>query len=493
MGWTWFLLHYRVMLFNSHIFIFLFLPVVVFGYFLLGKHKHEYGKRWLILASLFFYGYWNIHYIPLILISVFVNYLLGQAINNSSHHKKRWLILGCIFNLGLLGFFKYADFFIENLNLLTDSNVGALHIILPLAISFFTFQQISYLADKYYGQVKERDPESYVLYVLFFPQLIAGPIVHHSEMMPQFSDPHRYSLNWNNIARGMYVFVIGLGKKVIVADTFANWVHQGFDVATSLNFTEAWLVSIGYSLQLYFDFSGYTDMAIGAALMFNIVLPLNFNSPYKALDIQDFWRRWHMTLSRFLRDYLYIPLGGNQSGPLLTYRNLFLTFLLGGLWHGAAWTFVFWGVLHGLGTMVHRLWKQAGMNMPKPLAWVVTFSFVNLAFVFFRAESWADAMKVVKGMAGLSGFALPHTFKGVIPQAEDWGITFGHMLYQIKGDWITVLWVITFLLVSTTFKNSNQMSAQFKTVPQTFVYTICIAIVALLMLNRMSAFLYFQF
>jgi len=253
-----------------------------------------------------------------------------------------FLTFGVISNLALLGYFKYTDFFLENFNLAFDGSVPLLHLALPLAISFFTFQQIAYLVDSYRCETAEYAFLNYALFVTFFPQLIAGPIVHHAEMMPQFASKWNLVKNYKNIATGLFIFSIGLFKKVVIADTFAQWATAGFDQAEYLNLIEAWATSLSYTFQLYFDFSGYTDMAIGAALLFNIKLPINFNSPYKALDIQDFWRRWHITLSRFLRDYIYIPLGGNVKGPFRIYNIILATFILGGIWHGAGWTFVFW-------------------------------------------------------------------------------------------------------------------------------------------------------
>ena len=312
--------------------------------------------------------------------------------------KKTILTIGIISNLTLLGYFKYSDFFIQNINTAFSTNVALLNLALPLAISFFTFQQIAYLVDSYRAETKEYDFINYAVFVTFFPQLIAGPIVHHKEMMPQFANNINSKIHYKNISRGLYIFSIGLFKKVIIADTFAVFATAGFDVASTLSFYEAWAASLSYTFQLYFDFSGYTDMAIGLALLFNIVLPVNFNSPYKAQNIQDFWRRWHMTLSRFLRDYIYIPLGGNRKGNLITYQNLMATFIIGGLWHGAAWTFVFWGFLHGFAISVHRLWTSLGLRLWSWLAWFITFNFINVTWVFFRAENWEDVNKVLKGM-----------------------------------------------------------------------------------------------
>ena len=291
------------------------------------------SKGFLVFASLFFYSWWNILYLPIILSSMLFNFIIGNSLNDTKNpkkikfNKKSILSFGIVSNIALLGYFKYSDFFIANFNLATSSHIELLNLALPLAISFFTFQQISYLVDSYRQETKEYDFLSYTLFVTFFPQLIAGPIVHHKEMMPQFANTRNKVKNYKNIAMGLFIFSIGLFKKVVIADTFAVWATAGFDAATTLNLFEAWATSLSYTFQLYFDFSGYTDMAIGAALLFNIKLPINFNSPYKSTNIQDFWRRWHITLSRFLKDYIYIPLGGNRKGEFKTYNNLMGTWL----------------------------------------------------------------------------------------------------------------------------------------------------------------------
>jgi len=377
------------MLFNSYIYIFLFLPAVVVGYFLVNRLSLPYaGKLFLIAASLFFYSWWNIKYLPLIFISVVFNYFTGkwislQASSHSALRRKILLVFGISANLALLGFYKYADFFIANINMISGKQLTLLNIALPLAISFFTFQQIAYLVDSFRGEVKTYGLLNYSIFVTFFPQLIAGPIVHHKEMSGQFESNENRQVNWENVYAGLVIFSMGLFKKVFVADTFALWATAGFDQAASLNFVEAWITSLSFTLQIYFDFSGYTDMAMGSARFFNIRLPENFNSPYKAINIQDFWRRWHMTLSRWLRDYLFIPLGGSRCSELKIYRNLMITFILGGLWHGAGWTFVIWGVMHGAGSAVHRIWRHFGIEIPKLIAWAMTFLFINVTWVFF--------------------------------------------------------------------------------------------------------------
>ncbi len=465
------------MLFNSPVYIFLFLPAVLAFYFLLLRYRMILaGNSWLVLASLFFYGYWNPLYLPLIIGSMLVNYGVGSVLSRSSSGGKRdvskkSVLVGAVsLNLALLGYYKYADFFLENLNAFSGAEFGLLRLALPLAISFFTFQQIAYLVDSYQGQTQEYDFLNYCLFVTFFPQLIAGPIVHHKEMMPQFARLRNKVLNYRNLAVGLFIFILGLFKKVVIADYFAVWATLGFDQSNELSFLGAWTASLSYALQLYFDFSGYTDMAIGSARMFNIELPLNFNSPYKALNIQDFWRRWHMTLSRWLRDYLYIPLGGNRKGPGRTYVNLFLTFLLGGFWHGAGWTFVAWGAMHGGGTAMHKWWSESGLRMPKWLAWLITFNFVNFAWVFFRARSFDDALMVFEGMFGLHGFSLPETFDD-----NSFGLA------------------LAFLLVTVFARNSMELAARFAPTWKLAFATAVMGVWSVLSLSRVSEFLYFQF
>ncbi|SFV53175.1 Probable poly(beta-D-mannuronate) O-acetylase [hydrothermal vent metagenome] len=409
------------------------------------------AKGFLVLSSLFFYSWWNINYLPLILFSMFFNYFIGGRLNSQSNHKRTILTLGIVANLSLLGYFKYYDFFIENFNLLFNSTMPLLHLALPLAISFFTFQQIAYLVDSYRGETKEYNFLNYALFVTFFPQLIAGPIVHHAEMMPQFESNRNSVKNYRHIATGLFIFSIGLFKKVVIADTFAQWANIGFDTAPALNLFEAWATTLSYTFQLYFDFSGYTDMAIGAALLFNIKLPFNFNSPYKALSIQEFWHRWHMTLSRFLRDYIYIPLGGNRAGNFRTYTNIFITFLLGGIWHGAGWTFVLWGAMHGVALILHRIWNLLGYRLPAIIAWVTTFIFINVSWVFFRANDWESAIKVLKGMSGATGIVLPPFIGNHINH-----FTIGDITTHIGDGYKVLLAILIGFIIILLFNNSNK-------------------------------------
>lgn len=472
------------MLFNSYEFIFLFLPITFFGYYyLLSKSLIAEAKGFLVFASLFFYSWWNIVYLPLILSSMFFNYIVGNNLNSHSQkivkNKKALLTVGIILNLLLLGYFKYTDFFITNINLLTSSHIALWHTVLPLGISFFTFTQIAYLVDSYKGESKEYSLLNYGLFVTFFPHLLAGPILHHKEMMPQFDKISNLAKNYNNITIGLFLFSIGLFKKIVIADTFAVWAVNGFDTAVTLNFFEAWVTSLSYTFQLYFDFSGYTDMAIGGALLFNIKLPINFNSPYKATDIQDFWRRWHITLSRFLRDYIYIPLGGNKQGRMQTYNNLMITFIVGGLWHGAGWTFVFWGFLHGLALVIHRIWKNLGFSMNIFFAWFITFNFINISWVFFRAKEWNDAIKVISAM---------FTFE------FSQGFSFIEIVSKMDIPFI-VLFILVGIFLCFFALNSNQIAELFKPNKKYMFLFILIAFIDLLYVGSIQPkeFLYFDF
>ncbi|PLW83742.1 membrane-bound O-acyltransferase family protein [Kineobactrum sediminis] len=497
------------MLFNSSQFIFIFLPVVFFGYFFfVNKRLVLVSKTWLVGASLVFYSWWNPVYLPLILSSMLVNYslgaslgkdrarILGDSASSVGSARKRLLVSGLVFNLGLLGYFKYTDFFIENFNGIFGADIPLQHIALPLAISFFTFQQIAYLVDSYRGETQEYDFLNYALFVTFFPQLIAGPIVHHKEMMPQFASRWHLVKRYRNIAMGLFIFTLGLFKKVVIADTFADWANEGFDESNYLSFFEAWSTSLSYTFQLYFDFSGYTDMAIGAALLFNIRLPINFNSPYKAHDIQDFWRRWHMTLSRFLRDYIYIPLGGNRVGRYRVNINLFITFLLGGLWHGASWMFVIWGAAHGAALVIHRVWQQLGFRMWSVLAWCCTFLFVNTTWIFFRATDMAAATKVLEGLVRIED--ITRTDVGVIPTtALAWGGLLIDRLGFLPDLFIPTLPAFAAILLGFAIigqRNSISYLDETLTIKHMVFAAILFVIAVLTMLGSTSeVFLYFNF
>ncbi|MGC5328440.1 MBOAT family O-acyltransferase [Brevibacillus sp. SYSU BS000544] len=467
------------MLFNSYEFIFLFLPISFIGYFLLNKYRlTKVAIGWLAVCSLFFYSWWNIANLPLMMGSILFNYVVGTFLTkrHGTSSNKLLLTFGVASNLALLGYYKYADFFLTNLNSALSTQFPLLQLVLPLGISFFTFTQIAYLVDAYRGEVKEYNLINYILFVTFFPHLIAGPILHHKEMMPQFASTRKKVINWQNIAHGLLIFAIGLSKKVLIADTLAGWASPGFQAA-SLTFIEAWSTALSYTFQLYFDFSGYSDMAIGIALLFNIRLPQNFDSPYKADSIIDFWRRWHMTLSRFLRDYLYIALGGNRKGKFRRHVNLLATMVLGGLWHGAAWTFVVWGLMHGLALVVNHFWRSLGFKMHWLPARLLTFLFVVVAWVFFRAESFQQAMVVLQGMVNIQNIGFSMT---AISPALPAGI-----------KEVAIL-AITYLFVST-WKNSLEWEKEFKPNWKWGIIVPLLLIAGIFGLNRVSEFLYFQF
>ncbi|WP_066152011.1 MBOAT family O-acyltransferase [Aliarcobacter cryaerophilus] len=485
------------MLFNSYEFIFLFLPITFLIYFYLLNQRLILGaKIFLVIASLFFYGYWNFSYVPLILLSIFVNYSVGLSLVNPEKIKlssKSILIFGILFNVGLLGYFKYTDFLLENFNGIFGSNIPLPHIILPLGISFFTFTQIAFLVDAYRKEAKEYSLVNYMLFVTYFPHLLAGPILHHKEMMPQFASKYNWVKNYRNIALGLFIFSIGLFKKVVIADTFAPWATAGFDTATTLNLIEAWATSLSYTFQLYFDFSGYCDMAIGISLMFNIKLPINFNSPYKALNIQDFWRRWHMTLSRFLRDYIYIPLGGNRKGEFRTYTNLLATFLIGGLWHGAGWTFIIWGALHGIALAIHRFWQSLGFKMNKILAWFITFNFINITWIFFRAKDFDSAIKVLGSMFSLDNVVLPEKYFKFLAEYNEVYFRFGTVYGDILGKDNTTVFILVGFTLVLAFKNSMEKMIKFKPNYLNLLLTFSFIIYSIFQLNKISEFLYFNF
>ena len=462
------------MLFNSYEYLIYFLPATVLGFFAFGEHP-RWAVRWLVVASLFFYGWWNPAHLPLIIASIAGNFWLAHRIQRSPH-RHRWVVTGVAANLTLLGVFKYADFILRTLAQTELMHPVELGLALPLGISFFTFTQIAFLVDVSRDKATEPSFDNYALFVTFFPHLLAGPIIHHSEMMPQFQSTANKRVDWRNVAAGLFLLSIGLAKKVFLADPLVPLVSAGFDHATTIGTLQAWLSALAYTLQIYFDFSGYTDMALGAALIFNIRLPINFDSPYRSLDLRAFWHRWHMTLSRFLREYVYVPLGGNRAAETRVLANLLLTFLLGGLWHGAAWTFVCWGALHGLGLCAVRLWRRTGRTLPAPVAWAVTFLFVVVTWVFFRAHSLGDAWAIVRAMAGLSSSA-------------DWA----SVRALVAGNAAAASALAAGMLVVFQRSNSNALVRSFAGSWMTAVAAAAALTFAVLQLSTVAPFLYFNF
>ena len=507
------------MLFNSWEFIFLFLPVTLTGFFLIARRSHPLAALWLAAASLFFYGWWNPKFVSLLLASIAFNYGMGQAIARREDRRSQLLVFAVSANLLLLGVFKYANFFMSSLNGAAGTHFGLADIVLPLGISFFTFTQIAFLVDVSRGIVREYNFVHYLLFVTYFPHLIAGPVLHHKQMMPQFSAPATYRISPENLAAGLAMFSLGLGKKVLLADTFADYASPLFVAVgggAQPDIIAAWLGAVAYTFQLYFDFSGYSDMAIGLSLLFGVRLPLNFNSPYKAWNIIEFWRRWHMTLSQFLRDYLYIPLGGNRSGPLRRHANLMATMLLGGLWHGANWTFVIWGGLHGAFLVINHAWRgllgRCGIaaasrpTLPARMAGTaLTFLAVVVAWVFFRAQTFADAGVIVQGMLGIHGMAVPSSLVPMLgtlpglPHLRPEGL-FAGVPALMNTDPLRMAWqlslgaVVIFLLPNSqelVLKSPRLLQGRNALVSGSLA-GVLFALV-LINLSRVSEFLYFQF
>lgn len=461
------------MLFNSYEFLFVFLPLTAAVFFVLSAAGWaRAAAACLGLASVFFYGYWSPRYLPLLLGSIAFNYMMGSAIlmqrqAAGQRPAQHLLILAICTNLIVLGYFKYANFFVDSITAATGIDWHLSRIVLPIGISFFTFTQIAYLVDTFQGKVRETNFLHYLLFVTYFPHLIAGPVLHHKEMMPQFALQQTYGFNLQNFSIGAAFFLIGLFKKVVLADGVQPFVGPVFEAPPGyvLSGIEAWGGALAYALQLYFDFSGYSDMAIGLSKMFNVDLPLNFNSPYKSKNIVEFWRCWHMTLSRFLRDYLYIPLGGNRNGKFRRHTNLFITMLLGGLWHGAGWTFVVWGGLHGLYLVINHAWRAfreavLGQDLSQSTLlgrWAgmtLTFLAVVVAWVFFRATTIDSALNIVSAMAGTNGWPLPLDWQPRIDViASSTGLQFAD-LKAFEGT-RQILWITILLLAALLLPNSQ--------------------------------------
>lgn len=426
------------MLFNSGQFILIFLPLVLTGFFLAGKSRHYFKVIWLIAASIFFIGYGDSRYLVLIIISIIINYYLALRITKFRHNprlSRSLLTVGVVANLGTLGYFKYAEFIIDNFNAITSSNFTFGTVILPLGISFFTFEQISYLVDAYQGKLVKNTWLTYSFFITFFPYFSAGPIVRQGEIVPQLEEKDSFTFNLENLAVGITFFSIGLFKKLVLADNLASYINVIFasaEASLNLSVIETWSGVIAFGFQLYFDFSGYSDIAIGVARMFGLILPVNFYSPYKSLNIIDFWRTWHISLSNFLRDYLYIPLGGNRFGKFRQYLNLMITMVLGGLWHGASWTFAIWGGLHGLYLVINHSWlnwlklKEKTVYFSsfywRLIAHILTLIAVTLAWVFFRAATLNGTTYLLGSMLGVNAKLIPAEFK------NDYLLFLGHIL-----------------------------------------------------------------
>jgi len=513
-------------LFNSYIFILCFLPITWILFFSIAKHSNVWAAFFLFLASLFFYGWWNPLYVILLLLSSAFNYGISRAILGSSGSplQKGWLFIGVAGDLAVLCYYKYFAFLLGIFGLTPPVHATAL----PLGISFFTFTQIAFIVDTYRRQASLTTAVHYGLFVTYFPHLIAGPLLHHKQIIPQFTSEKMYSPSLENVAVGITIFVLGLAKKVIIADGLAPYVGKVFGAANAgvpVDMGEAWLGTLGYTLQIYFDFSGYSDMAIGISRMFNVILPANFYSPYQSLNIIDFWRRWHITLSNFLRDYLYIPLGGNRKGPFRRYLNVFITMLLGGLWHGAGWTFIIWGGLHGVMLMVNHWWRDfltrfglvsVSKTWPVRLAsWGLTFFCVVICWVFFRSPTLDSSITIIRAMFGAHGLSVPKYMAGFFSgqSGTGWvhfrGFSSNFLLDDIFGIYLGVGLFIALCMpciihimrtVTPALGLPKQTAGEgffpgmtWKPTLGTAIVLALLTIVLLLLLERPSEFLYFQF
>ena len=484
------------MLFNSYEFILMFLPLVLFVYYLLPRlgGGSRAGALWLVLASLFFYAYWDSRYVFLLLGSIGWNFFMGRCIEQKQADRRRFLVLGIAGNLLLLGYYKYMAFFLSNIKEVSGFPAEIPQIILPLGISFFTFTQIGYLVDAYRNKTKGYSLLSYALFVTIFPHLIAGPIIQHSAMIPQFLRRDNLKICWHNLAVGITLFSVGLFKKVMIADRIAPLTMEAFQHVDSLSFFEAWLGALGYAFQLYFDFSGYSEMAIGLGLMFNLHFPVNFNSPYQAGSLIEFWRRWHMTLGLWVKEYVYIPLGGNRHGQLCKMRNLFAAMFLIGVWHGAGWTYILWGCLHGVLLILNHQWCRLDIHLPVPVCRTLTFLTVVCLLVIFRSSQVGDAAAMLRTMFDAGSISLP---AGSI--LADWlisrlGIGIPAADWQLQG--ISLKMVLLFLIIglmTARMKNACEYLKEARLGKAELLLTIGLLVYAIVKLNNYSEFLYFQF
>lgn len=523
------------MLFNSYIFLFVFFPIVFIVYFVLGRLTPLAATAWLAGASLFFYAAWEWDLIYLLLASIVFNYTVGVVIGRSGASRNervaKWtMIFGVTADLLCLIYFKYMNFFVGQLEQALHVDFSLPAIILPLGISFFTFTQIAFLVDSWRTRSHEPNFIQYLLFVSYFPHLIAGPILHYAEIIPQLKRSETFRPRAEAIAIGMTVFAFGLFKKVVLADSIAPFADAAFDAKHSLGMIETWCGVMAYTFQIYFDFSAYSDMAVGISRMLNIQLPVNFNSPYKSLSIIEFWRRWHITLSRWLRDYLYIPLGGNKYGPINRYRNLMITMALGGLWHGAGWTFLIWGALHGLYLCANHAWRYVAQDAGirertsgpiwRLFYWALTFVSVMIGWVFFRSPDLHTAIMMLKGMAGLHGLQLPiewapHLGRGA-PYLLKLGVGFATLPGFLGAK--EMIWIVTLFLIATCLPNLQRLMARHELAlgtekseasqealpvaqvkifwrPTAFWAAASVAVFTLsvILMTKISPFLYFQF
>ncbi|MDE7205014.1 MAG: MBOAT family protein [Lachnospiraceae bacterium] len=487
------------MLFNSYIFIFLFFPLVVTGYYWL--HHMKLGKAalgYLIVMSMVFYGYNSIQYLAILIVSILVNNLLvnGMDKTHGLAARRLFLMTGLLYNIGILFYFKYFDFFIENVNAVLKTDYQFLRLALPLGISFYTFQQLSYVIDSYRGDCERYSLLEYAAYVSFFPQLIAGPIVYHDELIPQLRAEENHHIQYENLCKGIYAFALGMAKKVLVADTLSKVVTVGYAEVGALNSISTILVMICYSMQIYFDFSGYCDMAYGIGFMFNVELPVNFNSPYKAASVREFWDRWHMTLTRFFTKYIYIPLGGSRKGTARTYVNIMIVFLVSGIWHGANWTFILWGVVNGLGNLYDRLFDRILQKIPRKLRVVVTFCFCTAAWSMFRAESVGQGLQMIGNLKVYGDGRLYGEIAEVFNQIIEVRLL-GRLglqpLIQACPWFMLTFFAFLLILACLVLRNTQEKVNDSRYGVKRMMLIVGLLLWSILSLSEVSEFLYFNF
>lgn len=483
------------MIFSTYSFVFIFLPLLLLLYFGMARYVTKKVQQcFLIVASLIFYGalffkgFQNLWYIWLILSSIIVNYSVSLGVQNIEKKipRKIIFILGILFNVGLLGYYKYYNFFIENINIAFNTEFTLKYIILPLGISFFTFQQIAYLIDIWKKQEKVPNFLDYSLFIVFFPKMAMGPIVFLKDILYQFQNEKNRFFSLDNFSKGLFIFAIGVFKKAVIADTIEGFVYSAYYDPETLSFGAAWLGSLAYTFQIFFDFSGYSDMAIGLGKMLNIELPVNFYSPYKSKSITEFWKRWHITLGQALARIVYFPLGGNRKGKVRTCFNLFMVFLVSGIWHGAAWTFIIWGIAHGIVRIFEKLFEKQIEKVPSFIRIFFTFIFVNAAWVLFRSETWDKALIFLKRMFIPENFS----FEGISNLAFNTNISYPDTLATIYV--LGILFVLT-ALVFIYPKNSIDKYNEFKPTTKNAVITALLLSFSIVHFSRVGAFIYFNF
>lgn len=487
------------MLFNSYLFILCFFPLAVAGYYAL----HHFGKPraalgYLLLMSMWFYGCNSVKYLFILLAGILLNFTVVELLSRAERALFRRLLLaaGLAVNLGILFYYKYYDFFIENINAWLKTDYRLLQLMLPLGISFYTFQQLSYVIDSYKGESEKYGLLEYAVYVSFFPQLIAGPIVYHDELIPQLRDEKNHKINYENLSKGLYAFSLGLAKKVLIADTLSKIVTIGYDDMQQIYTVTVVIVMLSYALQIYFDFSGYCDMAYGIAYMFNVKLPVNFNSPYKAVSVTDFWKRWHITLTRFFTKYVYIPLGGSRKGKIRTYVNVMLVFLISGIWHGANWTFILWGVLNGAANVLDRMAGSFFDRVPKIIRQIVTFLLATCAWSLFRSDSIYWFKKLWRHLKRFRGGVvyepIVSTFNNLIETRILYRLGLGGVIDRFPlmpiAEFLAILILACFYM-----KNTQEKVEQGSYGAWRMTVTIVLLLWSVLSLSDVSEFLYFNF